>query len=237
MPAESWFALAITEAGDAVRESLGEIASLGAQMGDPTLEPDAITGAIEGQTGLDLEEDLLAWVGNAAFFASGTSESELRVGGLLETSDSAASERAIAMAEAQFGLATGAPTATPKLEGATAGFSATGPGGESVEIALRDDLVVGAFGGPDPATELVEAEDSLADSPLFSAARDALGDDFEAAVFVAMQDFLVVAEKGDDGDTDYDAARPYTESLEYLIFGTVEDDGRERSRMVVGVGE
>ena len=154
MPAESWFALAITEAGDAVRESLGEIASLGAQMGDPALNPDAIVGAIEGQTGLDLEEDLLAWLGNAAFFVSGTSEPDLRLGGLLETSDPAASESAIATAEEQFGQATGAPTAAPKLEGATAGFSATGPGGASVEIALRDDLVVGAFGGPDPATEL-----------------------------------------------------------------------------------
>ena len=96
---------------------------------------------------------------------------------------------------------------------------------------------MGAFGGPDPATELVESGEPLTEDERFSAAQDALGGDFAASVYVAMQDFLIVAEKGDDGDTDYDAARPYTDALDYLIFGTAVEDDREHSRIVLGVSE
>lgn len=237
MPADSWFAVAIEGAGEALRQSLDGIGALGAEMGDPSLNPEAITSFLEARTGLDLEDDLLSWLGNAAFFVSGTSESEFRAGGLLETSDPEATARVIDSVRALFEAATGAATGPPSLEDATEGFSAKGPTGTGVELALREDLLVGALGGPDPATELLESGDALADAPLFSAAEDALGGDFAAVFFVAMQDFLVVAEKGDDGDTDYDAARPYTEALEYVILGTAQDDERERARIVVGVGE
>jgi hypothetical protein len=237
MPADSWFAVAIEGAGEALRQSLDGIGALGAEMGDPTLDPKAIVGMVESETGLDLEDDLLSWLGNAAFFVSGTSESEFRAGGLLETSDPEATAGVVDAVRALFEDATGAATEPPSLEGATAGFSAKGPTGTGVELALREDLLVGALGGPDPATELLESGDALADAPLFSAAEDALGGDFAAVFFVAIQDFLVVAEKGDDGDTDYDAARPYTEALEYVILGTAQDDERERARIVVGVGE
>jgi len=238
MPAGSWFAVAIEDAGEALQESLAGIGTLGAQLGDPTLDPDAIAGIVQSQTGLDLEDDLLSWIGNAAFFVSGTGEAEFRAGGLLETSDPAAATNALDAARDSFEQQAGVKSEPPRLEGATEGFSATSPGGEaSVEVSLRDDLVVGAFGGPDPATELVESGEPLTDDERFSAAKDALGGDFAATIYVAMQDFLIVAEKGDDGDTDYDAARPYTEALDYLILGTAQEDDRERARIVLGVAE
>lgn len=237
MPADSWFAIAIEGAGETLRQSLASLGALGAQVGDPTLDPQAIAGMVETTTGLDLEDDLLAWIGNAAFFVSGTTEEELRVGGLLETSDPEATTRALDAAEGLFKAQTGAGTEEPSLEGATEGFAATSPSGTGLEVALRDDLLVGAFGGSDPATELLESGDVLADAELYSAAQEALGGDFAAAVYVAMQDFLIVAEKGDDGDTDYDAARPYTEALEYVILGTAAEDGRDRTRIVLGVEE
>ena len=238
MPAGSWFALAVEGAGEALQESLAGVGALGAELGDPTLDPDAIAGLVEAQTGLDLEDDLLSWIGNAAFFVSGTSEAEFRAGGLLETSDPAAAAQALDAARTAFEEQAGVKAEPPRLEGATEGFAATGPGGDaSVELSLRDDLVVGAFGGPDPATELVESGEPLTEDERFSAAQDALGGDFAASVYVAMQDFLIVAEKGDDGDTDYDAARPYTDALDYLIFGTAVEDDREHSRIVLGVSE
>ncbi len=238
MPAGSWFAVAIEGAGKALQESLASIGELGAELGDPSIDPDAIASLVEGQTGLDLNDDLLAWIGNAAFFVSGTSEDELRLGGLLQTSDPAAATKALGAARDALVEQAGVKAEPPRLEGATEGFLATGPGGgASVELALRDDLVVGAFGGPDPATELLESGEPLTDDARFSAAQDALGGDFAASLYVALQDFLVLAQQGDDGDTDYDAARPYTQALDYLILGTSEDDDRERTRIVLGIAE
>ena len=238
MPADSWFAVAIEGAGEALRQSLDGIGALGAEMGDPTLDPEAIVGMVESETGLDLEDDLLSWLGNAAFFVSGTSESEFRAGAAARDIRPGGDRRGWSTRCARSSRTPrGQRPDRPASRAPPTGFSAKGPTGTGVELALREDLLVGALGGPDPATELLESGDALADAPLFSAAEDALGGDFAAVFFVAMQDFLVVAEKGDDGDTDYDAARPYTEALEYVILGTAQDDERERARIVVGVGE
>ncbi|MGI9020334.1 MAG: DUF3352 domain-containing protein [Solirubrobacterales bacterium] len=237
LPADAWVAFSLTKAGEALRESLSGIGSLGSELGDESLDPEAIAGLLESQTGLDLEEDLLAWLGDASFYVSGTSRKAFRAGGLLETSDAEAAASALDAVQELFEERIGANTDEPSVEGAEAGFRASGPGGAGVELALRDDQVIAAFGGTDPAGGLIEPDETLGDSDLYSRAADALGDDFAAAAFIAVQDFLVVAEKGDDGDADYDAARPYTQHLEYLILGTASEDGRERSRVVLGLAE
>lgn len=235
LPGSSWLAVAVEDAGASLQESLSGIESLAGELGDPSVSPDAIAGLLQAQLGIDLEDDLLSWIGNAAFSVSGTSPFDLRAGALLETSDPEATGRVVDAGKDLFEAQAGVPTSAPTLEDAVDGFTAQGPGGASVEVALLDDVLIGAFGGSDPAGEFVEPEESLEDAELYSAAQDALSGDFEAVAFVGLQDFLTVAEQGDDGDTDYDAARPYTENLSYVIFGTAEADGRERSRLVVGV--
>lgn len=238
LPASAWLGLSLADAGETASRTLTALGSLGSDLGESALDGDAIAGAIEAQTGLDLEEDVLSWIADAAFYVSGTSEAEFEAGAVIEASDSERAATAIAAGREAFEQAAGGVTQPPRLPDAEEGFSATSPtGDQAVEIALRDAVVVGALGSADPAANALEPEESLGDSETFGQALDALGDDYAASMFVAVQDFLVVAEKGDDGDTDYDAARPYTQALEYLILGTAGEDDRDLSRFVLGVSE
>ena len=237
LPGDAWFAAAVAGAGDAVRESIDGLGALGPELGDPTLDPEAIAGAVEAATGLDLEDDILSWVGDAAFYVAGTSEASVRLGALLETTDPAAATEAISAARELFERQSGARAEAPRLEDAEEGFAATAPTGGGLEVVLRDGLVVAGLGGGEPAAATVDPGEPLSSAAPFTAAIGALGDEFSASVYVALQDFLVVAEQGDEGDTDYGAARPYTDALDYLVFGTAGDGDRERTRIVVGIGE
>jgi Protein of unknown function (DUF3352) len=237
LPANAWLGLGLSDAGEELSQTLSGLGSLGSELGDPTLDPEAIAGALEARTGLDLEDDILSWIGNAAFYVAGTSEAGFEAGAVAEAVDSEQAAAAVAAGSEAFEQASGRPAQPPRLPGAEEGFSATSPTGKGLEIVLRDGVVVAALGGADPAANALEPEETLGDSESFGRAVDALGDDYAASMFVALPDFLVVAEQGDDGDTDYDAARPYTQALEYLILGTSSDGDRDLSRFVLGISE
>lgn len=237
LPAQAWLGVALSDAGEAVRQTLSGLGSLGSQLGDPSLDPDAIASALEAQTGLDLEDDVLAWIGDLAFYVAGTSEAEFELGTLIEATDSEAAGAAIEAAREPLEQASGQRTDEPELEGAEDGFALTAPTGEGIEVALRDGQLVVSFGAGAAAERTLEPEQTLGDSEPFEAATDALGDR-AAVAYVALQDFLVVAEQGDDdGSPDYDAIRPYTQALEYLIAGTASEDERDLTRIVLGVSE
>ena len=238
LPAEAWLGVAVADAGATVRGTLSGLGSLGSQLGEPTLDPEAIADVIEAQTGLDLEDDILSWVGNLAFYVSGTSEAAFEAAAIVQTTDGEAAAATIEAAREPLEQASGRSADPPILDEAEEGFSLAGPTGQGIEVALRDGFLVAALGGSSPAADAVEPTEALGDSEGFQAASDALGGDHEAAAYVALQDFLVVAEKGDeDGSPDYDAIDPYTDALDYLIFGTASDDDRDETRIVLGVSE
>jgi hypothetical protein len=238
LPGRAWVAVATGDAGETVQRAFSSIGSLGAELGDPRLDPEAIGDALRARTGLDLEADILPWVGDAAFYFAGTDEASVETGAVVETSDEEASVQTVAAARAAVESAAGREAGPPRLEDADDGFSLVAPTGQGFEVAVRDDVVVAALGGSSPGADTLEPDETLGDSERFSNAVDALGGDHEAAAFLALQDALVVAERGDtDGSPDYDAIRPYTQALDYLMLGTATDDDRNLWRVVLGVAE
>jgi len=238
LPSDAWLALALGDAGTALSQTLEGLGSLGSELGDPSLDPEAIASAVEAETGLDLEDDILGWIGSAAFYLAGTSEAAFQGAAILGTDDREASAKVIDAGREAVERQSGRDADPPLLDGAEDGFSATGPTGEALEVVLADDEVVAALGGSKPAQDALEPAETLADSELFASALEALGDDHEASAYVALQDFLLVAEKGGQADDfQYQLARPYLDALQYLIFGTASDGERELSRLVLGVGE
>lgn len=237
LPAESWLAVAVADAGDTLSRTLAGLGSLGSQLGDPSLDPEAIGSALEAETGLDLDDDVLSWIGDASLFISGTSEDELAGAAILETSDPDASSAVIDAVRAVVEREAGQPVGEPRLEGADDGFALSSPaGGQGFEVALGDGVLVAAMGGADAAADALEPAMALGETELFEAASSALGDGYAASAFVAIQDFLAVAEQGGSGaDPDYRLVRPYLDALTYLVAGTAAEDGRQLSRIVLGI--
>jgi hypothetical protein len=225
------------DAGGVLADALDRLSAIGEELGGPQLDLDALRGLLEAGTGLDVEEDLLGWLGGASLFVIGTGEKDIEIGTVLQTSDQAASAGAInaigGLLEGEFG----GGLVEPRLEGADAGFSALPQGGEGgFEVAQLDDRVVGAAGWTAGAGEAADPSQALSASEAYGGAEEALGDQAAPLLYVALQELFTVAERGgQSSDPGYLAARPYLDALEYLIVGT-SDDG-SRARFVVGVSK
>jgi len=88
LPADSWLALAQPELGKTLEQFVDLFA---AELGGR----DAIEQQLKQATGLDLQEDVISWMGDWGLFVRGTTLEDLSGGLIIETTDEAASKRAI----------------------------------------------------------------------------------------------------------------------------------------------
>ena len=89
LPADSWLALAQPDLGKTISyfvDTFGNIAG----------GRDALAQQLKAATGLDLDKDVISWMGDWSLFVRGTSVADLSGALVVETSDEAASRRFIA---------------------------------------------------------------------------------------------------------------------------------------------
>jgi hypothetical protein len=224
MPADSWLALGQTNFGKLLDFYVEGFAGL---VGGR----DAIEQQLQAATGLDLQKDVIDWMGDFGVFVRGASVSELDGALVIETSDEAASGRFIAalerLAKDQAGgeLRIGPLTAP----GGGKGFTAQGAGlPKPIHVFQRNGRVVFAYGDA-AAKDAVDAGDKLGDSPEFTATRDSLGD-YDVSFYMLTQPILdLVDSTNAAGDADWQDAKPYLEPLSALVGGTSGDGGDLKS--------
>jgi hypothetical protein len=219
LPADSWLAFAQPDLGRTIE---GYVDMAGSALGGREFLEQQLRAA----TGLDLEEDVISWMGDWGVFVRGTSLDELGGAVVIETSDEAASGRFI---DAIVRLIRENPTPGMRL-----GPLALAGGGEGVtlrrpdvprpiHIFQRDGKVVAAYGDA-AARDAVDPDEKLADSPAFQDAQEALGDGYAISIFVAIEPILALAESaGASSDADFQKAKPYLEPLAALVGGARED--------------
>jgi hypothetical protein len=215
LPADSWLALAQPDLGETV-EGFLDLAG-----GGPGGR-DAIRQQLEAFTGLDLDRDVLSWMGDWGAFVRGTSVAELEGAVFIETDDKAASGRVID-AIARVARRSGEPgmRVTPlQLSGGGEGITARGGElGKPVHLFQRDGRVVAAYGDA-AARDALDPAETLADSPAFTQAEDALGGDYAISFFLAIEPLLELAEsEGAGADEDWEKVKPYLEPLGALASG------------------
>jgi Protein of unknown function (DUF3352) len=230
MPADSWLALGQSDFGKLLDFYVEAFA--GAAGGR-----DAIAQQFRAATGLDLQKDVIDWMGDFGLFVRGTSVSELDGALVIETSDEAASKRFIdaleRLARSQAdGEARIGPLTAP---GGGDGFTGTDAGvPKPIHVFQRDGRVVFAYGDA-AARDAVDAADKLGDSQEFTATRDSLGD-YDVSFYLLMQPILALAEStGSDTDADYQAAKPYLEAISAMVGGTSGDGDDLKSALKVVV--
>jgi hypothetical protein len=221
LPADSWLALAQPDLGGVLD---GYIEAFGAAAGGR----DMIESQFRSVTGLDLNRDLLDWMGDFAVFVRGTSVAELNGGIVIETSDPAASARLIS----RLGQLSRTSPGT-KVEP----FSAPG-GGKGitlrdsdvpapVHVFQRDDRFVVAYGDAAAADAVAPAQ-RLGDSQEFQDAAQSI-DGYAVNLYLAVAPVLELAESQAGNDADWQSAKPYLEPLEALVSGTAGDNDELRS--------
>ena len=216
LPGDSWVAMAQTDFGkliDFYVDVFGGVAG----------GRDAIEQQFRAATGLDLQKDVIAWMGDFGIFVRGTSLSELDGALIIETTDEAASGRfidALARLARQQGAGSGLRIAPLSAPGGGKGYTISGQSiPKPIHFFQRDGRVVLAYGDT-AAKDAVDPGEKLGDSPDFTSVRDSLGD-YDVSFYVLMQPiFDLIDSTGAASDADWQDAKPYLEPLSALVAGT-----------------
>ena len=232
VPGDSWLAMAQTDFGKLIDFYVD---AFGAALGGR----DQVEQQFRAATGLDLQKDVIAWMGDFAIFARGTSLSELDGALIIETTDEQASKRFIDAAgklAQQQGGGSGLRVGPLSAPGGGEGYTVSGGGiPKPIHLFQKDGRVVLAY-GDQAARDAVDPAEKLADNPDFSSTRDSLGGDYDVSAFVLMQPiFDLVDSTGAAQDADWQDAKPYLEPLSALVAGTSGegDDLKSAVKLIV----
>jgi hypothetical protein len=217
LPADSWLALAQPDLGKLISYFVD---AFGGMAGGR----DALSQQLEAATGLDLEKDVISWMGDWSLFVRGTSVSELNGALVVETSDEAASGRFIA--------------AVGRIAGKS-GAQVSGPAGDltlrlrsvpqPIHLFQRDGKVVLAYGDA-AAHDALDPGDRLGDTQDYKDAQAALGGDYDLSFYLGIAPILSLVDSTGAGDDEgWQKVRPYLEPLGALVVGARQDGDKVRS--------
>lgn len=228
LPADSWAAFGIPRFGEALRGVLQGLGRGG--MGNA----DFLKQQFRAQTGLDLDRDFLAWMGDLGISLRGTTMADLS-GGVVITSTAPRTSSATVAALGRLAAQQGAPVKPLELGGAT-GFSIQDPSMPQAINVVAGDKVVVAYG--DGATRaLLDPGAPLSDSPRFRAAAAQLGEDFNPTGYLSVPELVTLVESltGATAHEDYAEVKPFVDAASYVIFGSRVDGETVVQRVVVGI--
>ncbi|MDQ3587678.1 MAG: DUF3352 domain-containing protein [Actinomycetota bacterium] len=171
------------------------------------------------RTGLELQRDVLDWMGDYGIFVRGRDSRSLGGALVVETKDPAATRRAIAgFRRILRGERESVRIGRLGIRGADAGFMVTAKGLPApINVFLKADRFVVAY-GDDAANQAVSPRSALEDESTFSQAADSLGGEYTVNTYASVPAALLLAEGlGATRDSGYQRAKPYLTVLGALV--------------------
>lgn len=224
-PADAWVAYGLPDLGGFTRTLLTTFAG-----GAGTAE---VAASIQESTGLDLERDLLAWMGDAAMFVRGHDAATLDGALVVEAKDAGAARRALPKLTAALQrYVTDTKQEPMALEGADLALRLTPPYTDKpVVLAVGKGRMVAAY-GEDAARAGLEPADRLGDTAEYKAVTESLADGLKPAIFFSMPGALKGLDTLAEGsDPAYAKVRPYLE-----VFAGIATGGRREGDRIEWVG-
>lgn len=224
LPADSWLAMGQPELGETLNGYVDLFA--GALGGRENLDQQ-----FRASTGLDLQQDVLSWMGDFGIFVRGTSVAELDGALVIETKDEAKSARVIELLGnlARNQADPGTRVEPLSLPGGGEGVSFSSDSvPQPVHLFQREGRVVLAYGNK-AAGDALGGGDTLAGTQGFKDAQNSLGG-VDLSFYLSFdQVFELAGNAGAAGNEGWEKAKPYLEPLAALAAGTEKDGDRLRS--------
>ena len=222
LPADSWLAFSVPDLGDTIQGVLSVFASSGGGSA-------ALAQQLEAATGLDLEKDVLSWMGDASLFVRGTSVPQLNGALVVETSDEAASKRFI---DTIAGLVGKSGHVSRRAGGYTLETSGLP---QPIHLFQSQGKVVLAYGDA-AARDALDPAQRLGDTQGYKDAQAALGGGYDLAFYLAVPPILdLVDSTGAHDDETWQKIKPYLEPLGALAAGGKKDGDDVRSAFGITV--
>lgn len=231
LPSESWAAFGIPDVGRLSQKVFELFEDF------PGFDRDQIESQFRAETGLDLQHDLLSWMGDAGIFVQGRNMQEIGGGLVLESTDPA--KTSAVFETLQDLLAEQGAQPRHATVGELDGFSVQAPGMPAPVYFLAGERAVVAY-GQTAAEQAIAPEQRLADAETFGMGADELGDDFDVALYVdvdAAQSFAesLMSFSGETDPTYEEDIKPYVDPFGYVIAGSRTDGENIVQRLVIGV--
>jgi hypothetical protein len=227
LPGEAWAAFGSPKYGRSIKAALDQYAGL--------LGGTAAREQLKSQLGIDLDEDILSWIGDVAMFARGDSIQTIDGGVVIAVTDNAKAEKGFNKLVGLLQSAGGVDAKPVSVEGAETAFQVSDPSlPKPIVIARSDQKVVGTY-GLDAAKAALNPQSKLEDSDTWQAAKDALDDDMEPGMLVAMGPILKLVESSGEADADYEKAKPYLGPYDVFAIGTKASGDGGRVRFAAGL--
>jgi len=227
LPGDSWVAIGIPDLGKSLTRSIGQF---GSGLGGQAIE--TAKGQFKTQTGLDLDRDVLAALGDVAIFVRGTSPLDVGGGLVIDTPDPAAANRLVAKLApllTRAGVADGIKAAPVDIAGAR-GVKITARGlPGAVNAVVKGSKLVIAYS--DSATrDALTPRETLGDSAAYQQATQAVGGT-APALYVAFAPIVdLVSSTGSDNAAE---VKRYLGRLTTLAVGGTTQGNRSKSKFVL----
>jgi Protein of unknown function (DUF3352) len=224
LPGDTWAAVGASDAGEALRATLEGVAGAIGGL--------ALRREVENETGLDLDRDLLDWIGHVAFFVRGTKPPGLDGGLVIQPTDEDKAEQAFGriVGAIQVGAKVRArPVDVPGAEQAFEFVDARSP--YPVVIARGSGLVV-VTAGRAAAEAALGSGDRLGETDLYEEAEELVG--MEPGLLLSMPKLIELV-NAYDPEPGFAAAQPYLEAFSVVAAGMLVDGDQAIGRLAVGL--
>jgi hypothetical protein len=231
LPGDAFAAAGFADLGGSIQRSLKNIGGSG--LGGVGIE--ALMRQFQTQTGLDLRQDLLSWMGDAGLYVSGDSVSALHGALVVKSTDPARTRKAIgALQRLARRTAKTAKVRPLSASGVERGFSIQSPGAPRIDVALAGDRFVVGVGGARALRDAISPASTLGSAPAFSAAGGKLGDGVKPSFFLDMTKVTALIGAKAGSDPQFAKAKPYLDAFAALIAGAKDEgEGVTRSRFAI----
>jgi hypothetical protein len=232
VPAGSWLSVGVGDVGGTITKAIASLGDSGMTGG---MDPATLLQGLQSQFGIDVEKDLLSWMGDAALFVRGTSIDALGGALVVKSKDPAASRKATGTLRK---LLTGLDVKTVALSGpgtsGAEGFSIdVGELPAGIQIAAKDDKFVIAY-GKDALADALDASSTLGDSEPFKTAAGLL-DGAKPSLFVDTPQVVKLLSSVAGDDEDFLEAKPTLEVFGPAAAGMSSDGDVTRLKIAVAV--
>jgi hypothetical protein len=216
LPGDAWAAAGAADVGSAVAETVDGFAGVIGGL--------ALRREVQRRTGLDLDRDLLGWIGDVGFFVRGTRPETLDGGVVIQPTDEELAADAFPRLVGAIQVAGRVRAEPVDVAGAEQAFEITRPGSPRPLVLARGSGLVVATTGRAAAEAALGSGDRLGDSSLYEQAERLVG--MEPGLLVSMPELVALADQ---------EKRGYLEPFTVVAAGMEADGHEARGRLVAGL--